>query len=299
VWRHAFAWFARHLVTLGAGLGTAFAVMTVAYAQQWVPVSPRVGFEDDLADKLGWFLASPLQNALALIVLNDDDGSRAVHRIALLMAVLLLVGIVREWHTRGWRHGVWWTAALAVLLLGSFSVNLLAADRWPAYRVLLPLTGVVAVFLTIALLTLGSRRLARAGLALTVLAGLWTARRQAFELVAWPQGLELALIEQGAARIAPGRAPRIFVVTPTPFDRVTEHSFRDEFGSLSTDSDWVPKEMLRLVMRARHPEAAERYSYAAGRRLPPGQKFDVVIDLRRLREFRRPRDSARLGRSGP
>jgi hypothetical protein len=137
-----------------------------------------------------------------------------------------------------------------------------------------------------------------------VLSGAMLARTQAYNLVAWPQGLELTLLEESAERIDLRSRPSVFVITPTGPDRATERSFRDEFGSLSTDSDWLPKEMLALVLQARHPELPDvtaHYSFACGRELPAGEKFDHVIDLRRLRSFRKDRTNesvtARLSRS--
>jgi hypothetical protein len=261
-----------------------------AFAQGWVPTSNRVVLEQDWIGKLGWFVLEPLQNAFALIVLNDNQPSSFVYRAAAMVAVIILGGVACEWQTRGWRHGLCWLAMLGALVLASFSVNLLVADRWPVYRVLLPLTAVIAVFCIMSLLTLGGRTVARAGVAVLVLTGALLARLQTFDLIAWPQGLELSLMEQGAEQINLRSTPSVFVITPTGSDRTTEQSFRDEFGSLSTDSDWVPKEMLALIMQELHPnlpDVTARYTFACGRELPIGETFDYVIDLRRLRTFRK------------
>ncbi len=290
-WRESFQWFVRHGVTVGLGLVTAFSLMMVAFALEWVPMHQRVGIERDVLGKLGWFVTEPLQNALALTVLNQNYGSPVVTRVAVIVAIILLAGAVREGMRRGWSNGLAWLGALAVLLIGSFSVNLAVSDRWPGYRVLLPLTSVVAVFLAMSLRTLGGRALARIGVGVLVLTGAWLARKQAFELVAQPQGREFALIEKGAATIAlrSDRVAKVFVITPTGFDRSTDLSYLDEFGSLSSDSDWVPGEMLAHAMHALHPNVPDlrsRYMAMSGRKLPTDMTFDHVIDLRRLREFR-------------
>jgi hypothetical protein len=283
------AWLARHFLTVGAGLVMAFTVTMVTFANRWVPVSHRVALEHDWLGKLQWFIRSPLQNAFALIALNNDDGSPLVHRTAALCAIVLIAGMVRVGLTRGWRHGAWNAITAALLLGASFCVNFVVADHWPTYRVLLPLSATTAVLLAMALLSLGGRWLARTGMIVLLAVGVWLARRQTFDLIAWPQGVELKLMEQGAEAINPATRPSVFVITPKPADHVTKHVFSDEFGSLSTDSDWAPKEMLKLIMHERFPrdhDIVHRYAFASGRSLPPGKTFDVVIDLRRLREFR-------------
>jgi hypothetical protein len=65
--------------------------------------------------------------------------------------------------------------------------------------------------------------------------------------------------------------------------------YHDEFGSLSTNSEWVPKEMFKRAMHDLHPEIANletRYEFSEGPKLPTDQRYDVIIDLRRLRQFR-------------
>jgi hypothetical protein len=50
----------------------------------------------------------------------------------------------------------------------------------------------------------------------------------------------------------------------------------------------VPREMFKRAMHDLHPEIANldsRYDFATGPKLPAGQRFDVIIDLHRLRQF--------------
>ncbi len=51
--------------------------------------------------------------------------------------------------------------------------------------------------------------------------------------------------------------PRIFAIASTPADISTATIYHDEFGSLSTNSEWVPKEMFKRAMHDLHPEIAE------------------------------------------
>ena len=75
---------------------------------------------------------------------------------------------------------------------------------------------------------------------------------------------------------------------PTPADISTATIYHDEFGSLSTNSEWVPREMFKRAMHDLHPEIANldsRYDFSSGRRCPPDQRYDVIIDLHKLRQF--------------
>jgi hypothetical protein len=284
--RHKTEWLVRHFVTAGLGLTAAFTITLVSFARGWVPASGRIALEHDWPGKIEWFLRQPLQNALALIALNDDAGSHAVHRFAILIVIVLVGAVARTAATRGWRHALWLLGAVASLGIASFVVNLIVDDRWTVYRVLLPLAGTITVAFAMALLTLGGRLLARAALLGLVGVGAWLARGQPYDLIAVPQGIELAAVTAGAARIKPELHPRVYVLTPLPHDHIVPRIFSDEFGSLSTDSDWVPKEMLKHVMRERYPNIPDvnaLYTVACGRVLPPGQMFDVVIDLRQMR----------------
>ena len=85
-------------------------------------------------------------------------------------------------------------------------------------------------------------------------------------------------------------APRAGEPPRSEADEAAAHPrvFADEFGSLSTDSDWVPKEMLKLIMHARYPEMSNvtrQYTVQTGWDLPTQGGYDVVIDLRHLRDF--------------
>jgi hypothetical protein len=104
-----------------------------------------------------------------------------------------------------------------------------------------------------------------------------------------PQGNEWQLIMDGAKRVhLDGPRPRIFAIASTPADISTATIYHDEFGSLSSNSEWVPKEMFKRAMHDLHPGIANldaRYEFSSGPKLPPDQRFDVIINLHRLHQF--------------
>jgi hypothetical protein len=78
------------------------------------------------------------------------------------------------------------------------------------------------------------------------------------------------------------------VVVPAVADISTASIYHDEFGSLSTNSEWVPREMFKRAMHDLHPSLANldsHYVFLSGVKLPADHNFDVIIDLHRLHQF--------------
>jgi hypothetical protein len=185
-----------------------------------------------------------------------------------------------------------WLAALVCLPLLAFVVSLVASERYATYRTVLAMTAVLLCFMVasadalLARVNAGMRRLAVGGVLLVAFA---CAQYHPYALIAVTQGNEWKLIMDGAEHVSLGEhKPRIFAVASTPQDRSTESIYHDEFGSLSTNSEWVPKEMFKRAMHDLKPNVANleaRYDFAEGPKLPSGQHYDVIIDLHRLRRF--------------
>jgi hypothetical protein len=101
-------------------------------------------------------------------------------------------------------------------------------------------------------------------------------------IVAGAQQVHLDVVHPDAIR------PRIFAIASAPADISTATIYHDEFGSLSSNSEWVPREMFKRAMHDLHPNIANldsRYVFASGYKLPEGQRYDVIIDLHRLRQY--------------
>lgn len=284
----------RHFLTMGAALALSYGIMQLLYAAGVFKASNLVVLEDEPLAKLQWFIAGPLRNALALIVLNDAEKGMAVAYIvtAVVTGGIILVGGWGKWRGGGWQEGLFWAVALSALLMGAFTANLVSMQRWSTYRTIYALTGVLLVFFVLGLQTLASylpkRRewLAPAVLGLIFLVGLPLARVQAYTLFALPQQEELALVEEGAKKLALLDRATVFIIRPTIDHTCAPQRYSDEFGTLSTDSDWAPKEMLKLLLNGRAPDLSKRYTFICGRSLPAGRTFPVVIDMRRLKQIR-------------
>jgi hypothetical protein len=290
----ALRWMGFHLGFVIGALGLAYCTMSLLYATGVFVKSGRIAFEHHWGDKIAWFLQEPLPNALSLFVLNDNHHrDHALYfGCAVLMGLLLVAGASLEWRRHGRSRGLIWLAGLIGLPVFAFAVSMIASERYATYRTILAMAAVLLCFLVASAraltegLATDTRRLLAAGV---IAMAFFTAQHHAFALLATPQGNEWQLILAGAKHVRlDENRPRIFAIASTPSDISTSTIYHDEFGSLSTNSEWVPREMFKRAMHDLHPDVLNldaRYDFATGPKLPHVKRFDVVIDLHRLRRY--------------
>jgi hypothetical protein len=287
-------WAGIHLGFLVSTLGLAYGVMSVLYATGVFVKSGRIAFEHNWVEKIAWFLHETLPNALSLFVLNDNN--QRDHALyfggAAIVGTILLAGACVEWRRHGPSRGIVWLTALLGLPVFACAVSLIASERYATYRTILAMTAVLLCFLvaSIRALTESWGQSGRRTLAIVAVSiAFFTAQHHVYALIAVPQGNEWQLIMAGAKHVHLGGShPRIFAIASTPADISTTSIYHDEFGSLSSNSEWVPREMFKRAMHDLHPEIANldaRYDFSSGPKLPVDQRFDVIIDLHRLRQF--------------
>jgi hypothetical protein len=292
--RQSARWLGIHLGFVAGTLGLAYCIMSLLYAAHVFVKSGRIAFETHWGEKIAWFLQEPLPNALSLFVLNDNN-----HRdhplyfgCAVLVGAILLAGAYVEWRRHGSARGIVWLTALLGLPVFACAVSLIASERYATYRTIFAMTAVLLCFLVASIRALteswgpsGRRMLA----AVVVPIAFFAAQHHVYALIAVPQGNEWELIMAGAKQVhLDGSRPRIFAIASTPADISTATIYHDEFGSLSSNSEWVPKEMFKRAMHDLHPGIANldtRYDFFSGPKLPPDQRFDVIVNLHRLHQF--------------
>jgi hypothetical protein len=285
----------QHLLLLAASMLLAYVLIRLVFAAGWLPMSKRVAFEHDYLGKLVWYAKNSLPNALAVLVLNDLQGRTSPYfqMAAAFTSLLIVWGGVLVFRRRGFREGLLWFAGMLFFLLGAYGINLMVSERWASYRTIYPLVGVVLVYLAASVELLGEsiavikrfRFVLGVGLVATAAV---LARNQAYELIAVPQNLEWRLVQSEAAKLDLSKDQRVYVITPTPEMVPAALRYSDEFGSLSTDSDWVPKEMLKLLLREKLSEKSPCRSLdhmISGSEVPKAGAYDVVLDLRGLRNL--------------
>jgi hypothetical protein len=181
------------------------------------------------------------------------------------------------------------------------AVSLIASERYATYRTILAMTAVLLCFLVASMRALTESwgpRVRRIFATVIMSIAFLVAQHHVYGLIAVPQGNEWQLIMAGAKHVhleagakhahLEGSHPRIFVIASTPADISTATIYHDEFGSLSSNSEWVPREMFKRAMHDLHPEISNldaRYDFFSGAKLPADQRYDVIIDLHRLRQF--------------
>jgi hypothetical protein len=287
------AWVIRHCIVAAWGIGLAVIVMLGLIELNIAAQTYQMQLDPDPLGKLLWFIYGPLKNALGIVVLNDELGkNRVIHLVVLFLTLSLLsAGTWSRWRRGGVMDAGLWLAVLILLVVLSYSVNLASMNRFVAYRHLWALTSILLLF-SVAGLKSFSRSWQRVGrigapaaLVLLLIASAVLAHDQAYELVALPQSEELAVIEEGAKRIDITKRPRVFIVISSRRNAPSPVRFADEFGSLSTDAEWVSAEMLEGIMKERFPDSGDvtkLYQLGCGDVLPPKQRYEVVIDLRNL-----------------
>jgi hypothetical protein len=287
-------WAGVHLGFVVASLGLAYAIMSVLYATGVFVKSGRIAFEHHWGEKVAWFLRETVPNALSVFVLNDNNQrDHALYfGCAALVGLILLAGAYVEWRRHGRERGIIWLAALFGLPTFACAVSLIASEHYATYRTILAMTAVLLCFLVASVAALTQHWSANARRLLGVLTlsiAFLTAQHHAYALIAVPQGNEWQLIVAGAKHVRLDAShPRIFAIASAPADISTATIYHDEFGSLSSNSEWVPREMFKRAMHDLHPEIPNldsRYEFATGPKLPEGQHYDVIIDLHRLRQF--------------
>jgi hypothetical protein len=286
-------WLTFHLGALLVGLGLAYLLVQALFTNGIFHESARMQLETNPFTKIVWFFAQPLPSALALFALRDDFGTGAVifWGAVVVMTVVIVAGFrladkkEESFLKRKW---VW---ALIILPVVAHAVSLAAAERSTAYRVLFPLSGLVLVLTIYALRALANARGVKPWkhyltLGLLAVGAAVVAERQAFQLIAESQGHEWDLVKGAVLRANFSKPVKVFFVTPTLDDRSTERVYRDEFGSLSSDSDWASKEMFKAALNQRFAGKLPKggsYTFESGREAPVAGVYDLVIDMRKLK----------------
>ena len=289
-------WLAYHLAALTVGIAFSYFLMQGFFNSGVFRESVRMQVEHDPFTKVLWFFQYPLANALGLYALRDDFGEGALIFWLSVVLVAAVIGMgmrisLRQPNPQLKRRWLWCLVFLPFL---AHAASLAAAECSIAYRTLFALSGLVVVLMVYSLRTManaatGKPFLRYIGLVLIAAGAAFLANRNAYQLLAEPQSNEWEIVRGSLLRLNFTKPTKIYAITPSIEDRSTTRIYFDEFGSLSSNSDWVPKEMVGAAMHERFPAKLPRggnYTFASGREAPVAKDYDLVIDLRKLKEHR-------------
>lgn len=286
-------WTAVHLGALLVGMAGSYAITLALFSNGVFAQSVRMQLETDFLGKLVWFFWQPLPNALGLYALRDSfDQVNWVFWVSVLVTLGIIGFGIRTVTERPARTK--WLICLVVLPFLAELVSLAAAERSIGYRTIFALSGLVLVLVMFTLRTLLMAGRIKtwmhySALGLLAVGAAVSANRNVFGLIAEPQGYEWELVLSAVMRTSFKPDTKVYIVTPTPADRSTNRSFADEFGSLSSDSDLVAREMYHDAMRERFGHKLPNgisYTVTLGREAPAANAYDLVIDMRKLRRWR-------------
>ncbi len=291
-----FKWLLQHAAVTLLGLVFAVLIMKMIFFMEWVKPIGQAELETAPLSKLEWFLEIPLMYALGIVVLDDELGKHHfIHQcVVLITSILLLAGVWFQWKKKGFLEAFLWLTVLVVLTLSSYSVNLVSIDRFATYRHIWVPTTILLIFAVVSFTHIISVRHRRSLPLLlfavcVVSAGL--AYYQAYNLIAVPQSVELAEMEKGAQKINITRKNQkddVYIVVPRREGSLSDIRVADEFGTLSIDCDWVPREMLEMTMKDRFPDikdVSKLYALEWGYDWPRyPNKYEVIIDMTHLKD---------------
>ncbi len=289
-----FRWGVIHFSGLLAGLTAAFLLINVLFANGVFHASARMGLETNPFTKLIWFLWNPLPNALALYVLRDEfnTGAMMFWSAAILVTGLIFWGCKTEL-LRG-NLAVKRRILICVVALPFLAhlVSLVAAERATGYRTILTLSGLVVVLLVYALRSLRAAGKIKpvyhhGGLIAIAVVALLTAHFNPYSLIGQPQSYEWETIRSAVMRANFPKTSKVYIITPTVEERATTRIFADEYGSVSSNSEWTPREMFNAALHERFPvkpPAGTNCKISLGREIPDEKTYDLVIDMRKYKD---------------
>jgi hypothetical protein len=199
----------------------------------------------------------------------DAPWSPGFTLVLALMLAFFAAGALATARRHGWVRTLLTMVGLAGMMIAACMVSLVARESFATYRTLLAASGVGAIGFCLTAreiaFALAARRPRLAGesaenfapqataalLGPAVAAMLLLASYQCLHLFAIPQMEELMVMRLAVSDRHFAPSDRVFIVDPGAATRLGYLVFADEFGSLSTNSDWVPKEMFYQVLHER------------------------------------------------
>jgi hypothetical protein len=261
----------------------------------------RTQLATNISDKIGWFFREPLLDALNLWSLVPKSS------IAVVVAIFSMVGLFL--FLRGKLIERLGKLLIALMLLPlSYLPNLVVAEDWASYRTQAALTGLIALYLGLAILGflflffrfqaeffknrqgvfgLSQSVLVTVALLIVVVFGGFVAQRNVSRYVVLPQEVELSYLINQLNSPALLTAKSIYVIPCSWSDSISPVVRYDEFGLASCSNSWTPGAMVYLLLRQYFPaQAGLPITVASSPDTIQPPAGSLVLDMRAIRQYR-------------
>ena len=142
--RPRWRWLSFHLTIILAALTIAFLMSVASFHVLGFLQSRRFVLDPHVIAKAAWFLRYPFREALSLYVLHDVlSRTEPWYSVMQLITVALALGALAQDGTPG--QAAKRAAGVALLIATAYGVSFVVAERWPTYRTIWPLAGVLLV----------------------------------------------------------------------------------------------------------------------------------------------------------
>ncbi len=281
-----------HLSILLSGLGVAFAQLKfMQYLSPVPPATDRSRLANNVLEKIVWFLKEPLTNSLNLHQLFP------LRYFTYGCGFIILTGLFLSVRGRVLKRLFLIMIFLSLIPL-SYLPNLIIAESWPAYRSLVALGSLVALYAVIALRGytqfLGDRlreTLFSSILVVGAIACGISASHNVHVYFVCPQLAELQFIRDRLSEYDSSHIKRICLVMSSWRDHIAPGLRYDEFGVLtSSTSNGAAQAMVYAVFKEWNPLFDPLQAGLLDRcqegNIPSGREDTIVLDMRDMRNIK-------------
>lgn len=264
---------------------TALGYLVVRTGNYFFPGPDRSGLIsiDQIAIKLYWFIKEPLSRALNIFSIKN------VPIVACCIEAIIIIGLF--FYLRGsFSKRVLLIFLLLWIILISYLPNLVINECLPSYRSQIALSGLVVVLFLFALkgiMQWSSQKWLNGFLLIMTIVCSLAASRNVINNIAIPQEIELRYLKSQLISHPLKDVSEIDIIQ-VDYNALVP-TIIDEFGRPSTNTDWAPEPMIRLILMDKQPQFAN----IPIKILPPDTELSellsnpdtLIIDMRKISEF--------------
>lgn len=206
---------------------------------------------DQVVIKLFWFIKEPLSRSLNIFTIGNSAP------FSILVFLFLIIGMLVVLHGKLAKRITLILVFLAILFI-SYLPNLIIAEYWPTYRSTVALSGMIVLLLLFVIEGLFSKagpNVLNSILLAAFLFCSFNTSSQMINSIAVPQVIELSYLKNQLNTNDLKNISEIRIIQADSDALIP--TVIDEFGRPSTNTDWAPEPMIRLVLMEKQPQYAD------------------------------------------